>query len=243
MSVKELNTELVLWHLTKFCKKDRGIISLDLLQQGSDRPSSNIRKKSPPKNIGLEVLWGLFLACLFFFFLFLFPVYFPPQNLPLCQWIEHISFERFILILSVFLRLLLSRKKTPKMVIFQTKPELFSLHCEWSPWPTELSSYLCKSSTFLMLKIEFSFCCLQNLPQGKSLSFLVFWHLSYFKILVGTEMWDLPRNWKQEPETLIKRISQWISRKNLGFFGRQSSILLTKNQGVRYLILFWRNEI
>lgn len=126
MSVKELNTELVLWHLTKFCKKDRGIISLDLLQQGSDRPSSNIRKKSPPKNIGLEVLWGLFLACLFFF-LILFPVYFPPQNLPLCQWIEHISFERFIFILSVFLRLLLSRKKTQRWLFSKQNQSYF--HC------------------------------------------------------------------------------------------------------------------
>lgn len=50
MPVKQLNTESVLWCLTTFCKQDRGIASLDLLQQGSDRPNANIRKKNPPQN-------------------------------------------------------------------------------------------------------------------------------------------------------------------------------------------------
>lgn len=63
MSVKQLNTESLLGYLTTFCKQDRGIISLDLSQQGSDRPSSNIKQNSP-KNIGLEVFWGLILICL-----------------------------------------------------------------------------------------------------------------------------------------------------------------------------------
>lgn len=133
-------------------------------------------------------------------------IFFPLKSVPLSMNKTHF-FEIFFSLFPYLLRLLLSRKKKKqKMVIFQTKPKLFSLHCEWSPWPTELSSCLWKSLTFPMLKIQSLFCCLQNLPQGKSLLFLVFWPLSHLEVLLGTEIWNLPKNFKKELEILIKQL-------------------------------------
>lgn len=164
MSVKQLNTEAVLGYLTTFCKQDRGIISADLSQQGSERLSSNISKKSIPPPKKKILVWKLF-GVWFLFFTpyfshYIHSIFFPSKSVPLSMNKEHLFCKIFSL-LPYFPRLLLSRKKkTQKMVIFQTKPKLFSLHCEWSPWPTELSSCLWKSSTLPMLKIQFSSCCL-----------------------------------------------------------------------------------